>query len=113
MSELTDNVQILRDAGGHPAFAVIPFAQYQALVAGKSAPEPTVPSGVVDLFFDNGWSATRAWREYLRFTQAEVASRMGISQAAFAQMEAAKRPRKATRTKIASALGIAIEQLDF
>jgi len=29
------NVQILPDAQGHPTFAVLPFADYQALKLGK------------------------------------------------------------------------------
>jgi len=33
-------------------------------------------------------SPIRAWREHLNSTQAEVAERMGITQAAFAQKEA-------------------------
>ncbi len=36
---------------------------------------------------------------------------MGVTQAAFAQMEAAKRPRKATLAKVAAAMGLAVEQL--
>lgn len=111
MNALTEHVQILRDAGGHPAFAVVPFAQYQALLAGKSTAEPAIPGKVVDLHFDQGMSPTRAWREYLRLTQAEVAGRMGVSQAAFAQMEAAKRPRRATLQKVAAAMGLTLEQL--
>ena len=49
MNALTETVQILRDAGGHPAFAVIPFADYQALVKGKAKVEPGIPAAVVDL----------------------------------------------------------------
>ena len=52
-----------------------------------------------------------AWREHLRLTQAEVAERMGITQSAYAQMEAAKRPRKATLQKVAHALGLELDQL--
>ena len=111
MNALTENIQILRDAGGHPAFAVVPFAQYQALIKGKSKVEPTIPGKVVDLHFDKGLSPTAAWREHLRLTQSEMAARMGITQAAFAQMEAAKRPRKVTLDKIASAMGLTLEQL--
>ena len=111
MNALTEGVQILRDAGGHPAFAVLPFAQYQAIVFGKPKAESAIPGKVVDLHFDKGLTPTAAWREHLRLTQAEVAARMGISQAAFAQMESAKRPRKATLEKIAGAMGLSIEQL--
>lgn len=113
MNVLIENVQILRDASGHPAFAVVPFPQYEALVKGKSRDEPTIPNAVVNAVFDRGLSVVAAWREHLRLTQAEVAARMGITQAAFAQMESAKRPRKATLAKIAAALGLVVEQLDF
>jgi len=53
----------------------------------------------------------RAWRERLGLTQTEVARRLGISQSAYAQQEAKEPVRKATREKIAQALGIAAEQL--
>lgn len=113
MNTLTDKVQILRDAGGQPAFAVLPFAQYQALVHGKKIAEPGIPAHVVDLAMDNEWSAARAWREHLELTQVAVAKRMGITQGAYAQLEGKKTIRKASREKIAKALGIDQTQLDF
>lgn len=70
----------------------------------------TIPHAVVSAQVD-GASAIKAWREHLRLTQAEVAARMGITQAAFAQMEVARRPRKATLQKVAEALGLQVEQL--
>lgn len=113
MNALTETVQILRDAAGQPAFAVIPFADYQALVKGDAKLEPGIPSTVVDLAMDHDWSAARAWRESKSLTQAEVARRMGITQGAYAQLEAKKRIRKSSREKIAKALGIHETQLDF
>ena len=56
---------------------------------------------------------TASWREYLMLTQSEMAERMGITQAGYAQIEAAKRPRKATLQKAAEALGITLEQLAY
>ena len=53
----------------------------------------------------------QAWREYLYMTQAEVAQRVGVSQAAYAQVDAAKRPRKATLQNVAPALGVSAQQL--
>ena len=50
------------------------------------------------------------WREHLGLTQAEVAARAGITQAAYAQMETAAKPRATTRKKIAAAPGITLEQ---
>ena len=72
-----------------------------------------IPNAVVGMVFDGSMSAAKAWREYLRLTQAEVAVRMGVSQAAYAQMEAARRPRKATLAKVVAALGLDVEQLEW
>ena len=110
MNARTD-FQVILGEDGKPAFVVVPFAQFQRMSGGFTP--GTVPNAVVGLAFDGGMSAVRAWREYLRLTQAEVAARMGVSQAAYAQMESAKRPRKATLARIAAALGIEVEQLDF
>lgn len=71
-----------------------------------------IPHDVVSATVD-GASPMRAWREYLGLTQTEVAARMGVSQAAYAQTEAAARPRKATVVRVAAALRLAVEHLDF
>jgi DNA-binding XRE family transcriptional regulator len=113
MNVLTENVQILRDKGGHPAFAVIPFAEYQALIHNKPKAEPGIPLEVVDKALEYEWSAAKAWREYLELTQVEVARRMGITQGSYAQLESKKVIRKSSREKIAQALGIDETQLDF
>ena len=69
-----------------------------------------VPNEVVALVFAGDLSSMRAWREHLGLTQAEVAARAGITQAAYAQMETAAKPRATTRKKIAAAPGITLEQ---
>lgn len=56
---------------------------------------------------------SKDWRNYLRLTQSELASRMGISQPALAQMESSLRPRKVTLKKSAQALGLQLDQLSF
>lgn len=99
--------QTLIGADGHPAFVVVPYAEFVRLYGFTPG---TIPHAVVSAEVD-GASATKAWREHLRLTQAEVAARMGVSQAAFAQMEGAKRPRKATLQKVADAMGLTLEQL--
>ncbi|MDX9707489.1 MAG: helix-turn-helix transcriptional regulator [Azospira sp.] len=101
--------QTINGPDGTPAFVVVPIAEFRRM-AGGFLPG-TLPNAVVNAMFDGGVSSARAWREHLRLTQGEVAARMGISQAAYAQMEAAKRPRKATLEKIAAALGLSVEQL--
>jgi Helix-turn-helix len=71
----------------------------------------TVPNEVVNLACERGMSPMAAWREHLALTQAEVAARIGITQAAYAQMERVMLPRKATLEKAAEAMGLEAEQL--
>ena len=112
MNVPTDIQTIMKD--GKPAFVVIPYAEYILLFpATKRIPAgDAVPHEVVSLMVDNDWSIVRAWREYLGLTQLVVAEQAGISQAALSQMESSgKRLRKATREKLAAALGITADQL--
>ena len=71
-----------------------------------------IPSEVVSLIFDNGFTPARAWREFLQLSQEECAIKLGISQAAYSQLETSNNPRKTTRNKLATALGINPGQLD-
>ena len=101
--------QTIMGANGKPAFVVLPYAQFVKTYQQANA---LIPNEVVNLAFDNDWSAARAWREHLHLTQASVAKRMGVSQAAVAQFEAAgAKLRKSTRDKLAAALGLTGEQL--
>lgn len=109
MNTRTD-IQIIHGRDGAPAFVVMPYADW---LASRDRYESLVPNEVVNLTFDRDWKPMRAWREHLGLTQAEVASRVGISQAAYAQMENAANPRPATLKKIALALGLTLEQIDF
>jgi DNA-binding XRE family transcriptional regulator len=109
MNKLTD-VQIIHGPDGKPAYAVIPYAQYQQqlqLIDGDLTPQ-----AVVKKIFIEKMSPARAWREHLGMTQQMVAERLGISQPAYAQQENSDRLRKSTRVKIAAALGIAHDLLD-
>lgn len=113
MNAHIDHLTIIKDASGQPAFVVLPIDEYMALTGQKTNIEKTVPSPVVNMVFDNDWTPARAWREHLKLTQAVVAERMRVSQSAYAQLEASKKIRKSSRVKIANALGISQEQLDF
>ena len=110
------NVQII-EQGGKPMFAVIPYEDYllafnPPVVKKVRIPQgDRIPNDVVKLMFDQKITLVRAWREYLGLTQDEVAEKMGITQSALAQMETSTKPRKATRQKLADALGINVEQL--
>lgn len=112
MNEPT-NIQIINQ-DGHPAFVVIPYDEYvRTFRKTPRIPESgNIPNDVVWLSVDKGYTLARAWREYLGLTQAEVAARMGISQAALSQMESGeKKLRKASLEKLAKALGVTVEQL--
>jgi len=114
MTAFTANpIQVLRDTQGHPAFAVLAWEDYEALARSAPQKEPGIPADVVDLAMDNDWSAVRAWREYQQLTQARVAQRLGITQGAYAQLEARKTIRPSSRQRIAAALGLHESQLDF
>ena len=101
--------QTIMGPNGKPAFVVLPYAQFVKKYQQANA---LVPNEVVNLAFDNGWSSARAWREHLNLTQAVVAKRMKLTQAAVAQFEVPEaKLRKATRDKLAAAMGLAGEQL--
>ena len=108
------NVQII-EQGGKPMFAVIPYADYLAAFGNafitKATVEDTVPHEVMRYVLREDYSLARAWREYLGLTQEELAAKMGITQSALAQIETSSTPRKATRQKLAQALGINVAQL--
>ncbi len=108
--------------GGQPAFVVLPFKDFarehpeeaEAIMGIKPwIPEADgVPHAVVSAHIDQEISYLRAWREYLGLTQAEVAEKAGITQASLSQMESGEnRLRKATRVKLAAAMGLSPEQL--
>ena len=109
---LTNNVQII-EQGGKPAFAVIPWEDYQSLVKGVVQDESDVwfPHEVVKANV-RGDSLVKAWREYLGMTQAELAAKAGIKQPALTRIEKIDaNPRKTTLIRLAEAMGLTVEQL--
>ncbi|ALQ49928.1 helix-turn-helix domain-containing protein [Nitrosomonas ureae] len=105
------NYQTILDSNGKPAFVVVPYAEFVKL-PGVVRPG-MIPNEVIGKRIINEVSMLVAWREYLMLTQEEMAKRMGITQAGYAQIEAAKRPRKATLEKAAAAMGITLDQLAY
>lgn len=101
--------QIILGKDGKPAFVIVPFEAFEKMKSTQNA--STVPNNVVNLSFDKNLTPMAAWREHLGLTQIQVASRMNITQAAYAQMERVKKPRKVTLQKVADALGLTVEQL--
>lgn len=98
---------------GKPSQALVNHDHFMKLLAQVKA-EPTVPHEVVKLVYgDADMPPVKAWRKYRDMSQKEVAQAMGITQPGYALMEKpGANLRKATRSKLAKALGISIEQLD-
>ena len=98
---------------GKPAFAVIPWEEYQKLI--RQSPDETdvwIPHEVVKANVINRASMVRAWREYFGMTQQELARRAGMTQPALARLEKSdSKPRVGTLKKISAAMDITLEQL--
>jgi hypothetical protein len=77
MNEPTDIQTIMQD--GKPAIGAIPFDEYLRLFpkAPRFPQGDAIPHEVVGLTVKKGYTLVRAWREYLRLTQAEIAERRG------------------------------------
>lgn len=110
MNELTNHQVITQN--GKPAFAVIPWDEYQKLLQSQTDDS--------DIWFPNdvvkanvrGESLIKAWREHLGLTQEALAEMAGIKQPALARLEKAEsNPRNATLKKLADAMEISVEQL--
>ncbi len=72
-----------------------------------------IPHSIISRIVNEQITPLKAWREHLGHTQADIAAKLNITQFAYAQIEASKRPQKANKRKIADALGISLEQLDI
>jgi len=108
MSALT-NVQIINGIDGNPAFVVIPYADYLKEHAVDNA---TIPNEVVGAVIKQDITPIKAWREYLHLSINELATRLGVSEAEYIDIENQEKPRKNALNKIAAALGISIVQLN-
>ena len=74
--------------------------------------ETTIPHEVVGMVVKKGMNLVKAWRTYLGMTQAEVAKKASITQAALSQMEKTDNElRTATLEKLADAMGLSVEHL--
>ena len=95
---------------GKPTFAVLDYSDFLKIY--PIAANNYIPNEVMKIAINKDLSRVKAWREYLKFTQKEVADKMGISQAALSQIEAPNsKVRRTTLEKLSKALGITIEQL--
>lgn len=109
--DIPENIQLIKDAQGNPMFVVIPYADY---LAKRDRDNDLVPYEVACRILVDRLTPVRAWREHLTLTKKEVATRMGTSRRAYTEQENnTQKLRKATREKMAIALGITSAQLDL
>ena len=110
MNAHINNVQIIKQ-NGLPAFAVIPYNEYLALLPANQE-NYVVPTEVAERVILKNMPLIKAWRLHLGLTQKEVAQQAGISQAALSQMEHTEnKSRSATLAKLANSMKLSIEQL--
>ncbi|MFB9146959.1 helix-turn-helix transcriptional regulator [Halomonas alkalicola] len=94
-------------------YAVVPLEQFTELVEQAGEVEAlTLPHEIVSRNLTDEVPLLRCWREYLGMTQADLAARIGVSQAQVAQWERPDaKPRHTTLKKLAAAMGIHVQQL--
>ncbi len=71
-----------------------------------------IPHEVVGYMIIEGMPPVGAWRKHLGLSQAEVAARMGSTEAEYAHLEQDGNLRRPAREQVATALGIAPDLLD-
>lgn len=98
---------------GKPAFVVIPYNDFIKIYPDIQNSEiNNIPHEVVGIMLKKNISRIAAWREYLGFTQLNIAKKLGISQSAFSQIEALDaNPKNETYRKIAKVFGLELDQL--
>ncbi|WP_396587805.1 helix-turn-helix domain-containing protein [Bermanella sp. R86510] len=103
--------QIITGDDGLPAFAVVPYQDYLALINGDEG--VTLPSEVVELHAIKGYSLLKSWRIHRGINQSEMAKALGTSQSNVSQTEAVDNaPSKETLKTWASVLKCDYKQLD-
>ncbi|WP_322790413.1 helix-turn-helix domain-containing protein [Cupriavidus metallidurans] len=101
-------LQIIDDHCDHPVFVVIPYASHVVQLGIDRNLVPDVASRRV---LADDITPVRAWREYFGHTQKVVAERLGISQQSYAQLANSEALRRSSIEKLATALGIAPDQI--
>ena len=121
---MTD-LQVILDASGNPAFAVIPWQEYERLARAadealtdeelydraKAAEEESFPIAVADRLLA-GENPIKVYRSYRGMTQRQLATAAAIKTIDLSQIEAGKRPGSPqTLAAIAQALNVNVDDL--
>lgn len=101
------NDELLTDA----AKRILPFAYLTAPLSDIPA-DGTIPQEVLENAVHNHWQLPRAWREYLKLSKLEVATRVDISDSRYAELEVGfLRLNAQSKKKIARSLKLKPAQL--
>lgn len=106
--------QTILGKDGRPEYVVVPAQAFERIRPMLEAEilKDGIPHAVVEAHVLHNVPMIRAWREHLGLTQQDVCERAGLLQPALARMESGEaKLRKATRQKLAAAMGITLEQL--
>ncbi|MBN1992118.1 MAG: helix-turn-helix transcriptional regulator [Anaerolineae bacterium] len=120
------SVQII-EKNGRPEYAVVPYKEYQRLVAeaemlqdvrdydeaklAMANGEELIPSRVTYALLD-GENPLRVWREYRGLTQQQVAEAAGISKPYLSQLESGRRKGTAEVLQaISKVLNVSLDDL--
>ena len=112
------------EAGGKPAFVVLPFVEWQriealledaednaALEEFRRNPRETFPMSVANALVA-GENPVRVFRKHRKLSGSEIAERCGIAAPYLSQIETGKRKASAeVLKKLAEALGVSVDDL--
>ncbi len=118
--------QIIFDAKGNPAFAVVSWEEYERLTRidseaslsdgelydlAREGSEESFPAEVVDRLL-SGQNPVKVYRSHRNLTQAELAGAIGINTKHLSQIETGKRAAS-TRTIVALAIALDVNVDDL
>ena len=120
-----DDVQIVRDKKGNPAFVVVPYARWQAMTSGEAEDayltrrykaargrdDTEVPWEIAKRVIA-GENAIKVYREWRGLTQEALARKVDSAKAYISQIETGAKPGgRAILRKIAGALAVPVSAL--
>lgn len=121
----SDDVQIVKDKKGKPAFVVVPIARWKAMTgagaeddflakrykAARGRDDTPVPWEIAKRVVA-GENAVKVYREWRGFTQEALARKIDSAKAYISQIETGAKPGgRAIRRKIALALAVPLSAL--
>ena len=116
-------IQVIRDEHDEPAFAVVPWAEYQALTASRGEDAALIARALAargDEAFPadvakrlaKGDAALKVFREWRKLSQGELGSDADVAPNYISQIERGERGMgKATARKLAPVLRVSMEAL--